>query len=167
MVGASQTISNIEPNKSDRIPSSSTDAIALVGLADTKALEAGVVAVDTAARLLGSAAVREEAPIERLRLDLDTVRQYMLFSASLSTPVGRQPGVLTTRGRWRHPVLNGNSGRQKSALVVEHPWEALEGKRMKVRSSISARCGDCRITRRHGVVQVRCSTSPRHNQRQG
>jgi indole-3-acetate monooxygenase len=81
------------------------EATALVGLANGEALEAGVEAVDTAARLLGSAAVREGAPIDRLRRDIDTVRQHVLFSASLAAPLGRQlAGILTIRPPYLPPL---------------------------------------------------------------
>jgi alkylation response protein AidB-like acyl-CoA dehydrogenase len=88
--------------RGDRPP---REATALVGLANGEALEAGVEAVDTAARLLGSAAVREGAPIERLRRDIDTVRQHVLFSASLAAPLSRQlAGLLTIRPPYLPPL---------------------------------------------------------------
>ncbi len=37
---------------------------------------------------------------------------------------------------------------------------------MKVRASVKARCENCKIIRRRGVVRVIC-TKPRHKQRQG
>jgi len=54
------------------------------------------MAVDTAARLLGSSSVREGALIGRLRRDVDTARQHVMFSASHTGPLGRQMAGLTT-----------------------------------------------------------------------
>jgi alkylation response protein AidB-like acyl-CoA dehydrogenase len=88
--------------RGDRPPRETT---ALIGLANIEALEAGVAAVDTATRLLGSAAVREGAPIERLRRDIDTVRQHVLFSASLAAPLGRQlAGIPTFQPPYLPPI---------------------------------------------------------------
>ncbi|MEW6755976.1 MAG: 50S ribosomal protein L36 [Candidatus Latescibacterota bacterium] len=38
---------------------------------------------------------------------------------------------------------------------------------MKVRASVGKRCSYCKVIRRHGVVRVICSRSPRHKQKQG
>ena len=38
---------------------------------------------------------------------------------------------------------------------------------MKVRVSVKPMCDKCKIIRRHGVVRVICSASPKHKQRQG
>lgn len=38
---------------------------------------------------------------------------------------------------------------------------------MKVRTSVTAICRDCRTIRRDGVVRVICKKNPRHKQRQG
>ncbi len=37
---------------------------------------------------------------------------------------------------------------------------------MKVRASVKARCENCKIIKRRGVVRVIC-TKPKHKQRQG
>jgi large subunit ribosomal protein L36 len=37
---------------------------------------------------------------------------------------------------------------------------------MKVRASVKKMCAKCKIVRRKGVVQIRCS-NPKHKQRQG
>ncbi|HZT95366.1 MAG TPA: 50S ribosomal protein L36 [Chloroflexota bacterium] len=37
---------------------------------------------------------------------------------------------------------------------------------MKVSASVKRRCGNCRIIKRRGVIQVIC-TDPRHKQKQG
>lgn len=38
---------------------------------------------------------------------------------------------------------------------------------MKVRSSVKAICGKCKIIKRKGVLRVICKTNPKHKQRQG
>jgi large subunit ribosomal protein L36 len=38
---------------------------------------------------------------------------------------------------------------------------------MKVLASVKRICRNCKIIKRHGVVRVICSTTPRHKQRQG
>ncbi len=53
---------------------------ALVGLACAEAMAAAEQAVDTACRVIGSAAAREGQPLERARRDLDTMRHHVLFS---------------------------------------------------------------------------------------
>lgn len=40
-------------------------------------------------------------------------------------------------------------------------------KKMKVRVSVKPMCDKCKVIRRHGVVRVICSASPKHKQRQG
>ena len=37
---------------------------------------------------------------------------------------------------------------------------------MKVRASVKKMCAKCKVVRRKGVVQIRCS-NPKHKQRQG
>ncbi|MFQ3548441.1 MAG: 50S ribosomal protein L36 [Armatimonadota bacterium] len=38
---------------------------------------------------------------------------------------------------------------------------------MKVRASVKKMCEKCKVIKRHGVVRVICSVSPKHKQRQG
>ena len=72
------------------------EASALIGLANLAAVAAATRAIDTAARVLGTASIREGAPLERLRRDLDTARQHIIFAPAVEAPLGRQlAGVLT------------------------------------------------------------------------
>ncbi len=72
------------------------DATALIGLADIGAVAAGVQAVDTAARVVGTASIREGAPLDRLRRDIDTARQHVMFAPANEAPLARQvAGVFT------------------------------------------------------------------------
>jgi alkylation response protein AidB-like acyl-CoA dehydrogenase len=72
-------------------------ATALIGLANCEALAAGAFAVDVAVRLLGSAAVRDGGPIERLRRDVDTAGAHVMFSPRVMTGLGRElAGIPTT-----------------------------------------------------------------------
>jgi large subunit ribosomal protein L36 len=38
---------------------------------------------------------------------------------------------------------------------------------MKVKPSVKTICEHCKVIRRHGRVQIICSSNPRHKQRQG
>lgn len=38
---------------------------------------------------------------------------------------------------------------------------------MKVRASVKRMCPKCKVIRRHGVIMVICSATPKHKQRQG
>ena len=53
---------------------------ALIGLTSSEAMAASAHAVDVACRISGSAAVREGAPLERARRDIDTMRKHVLFT---------------------------------------------------------------------------------------
>ncbi|MYI89403.1 MAG: 50S ribosomal protein L36 [Gammaproteobacteria bacterium] len=38
---------------------------------------------------------------------------------------------------------------------------------MKVRASVKKICRNCKIFKRNGVLRVKCTSDPRHKQRQG
>lgn len=63
---------------------------ALLGLTCKEAMAAGAHAVDVACRISGSAAVRQGAPLEKARRDIDTMRKHVLFSSGVEQPLGRQ-----------------------------------------------------------------------------
>jgi len=44
---------------------------------------------------------------------------------------------------------------------------SIQGKLMKVRTSVKKMCGDCRVVRRGRIIRVICKKSLRHKQRQG
>ena len=69
---------------------------ALLGLAHLEAMTAGGEAVDTAARIIGTASVREHSAMDRLRRDVDTARQHVMFTRSLNAPLGRQRAGIDT-----------------------------------------------------------------------
>jgi large subunit ribosomal protein L36 len=46
------------------------------------------------------------------------------------------------------------------------PVAGRNGGNMKVKASVKKVCSKCKIIRRRGVVQIRC-TNPKHKQRQG
>jgi alkylation response protein AidB-like acyl-CoA dehydrogenase len=79
--------------KGDKPPREIT---ALLGLAHGEAASAGADAVDSAARIIGSASIREGAPLERMRRDMDTARQHVMFSRTHAAPLGRQLAGLPT-----------------------------------------------------------------------
>ena len=53
-------------------------------------------AVDTAVRLLGSAAVREGAPLEKLRRDVDTASAHVMFSPRVVAGLSRELAGIPT-----------------------------------------------------------------------
>jgi len=46
------------------------------------------------------------------------------------------------------------------------PVAGRNGGNMKVKASVKKVCSKCKVIRRRGVVQIRC-TNPKHKQRQG
>jgi alkylation response protein AidB-like acyl-CoA dehydrogenase len=70
--------------------------VALIGLTSGEAMAASAHAVDVACRISGSAAVREGAPLERARRDIDTMRKHVLFSPGVQQPLGRQAAGVPT-----------------------------------------------------------------------
>jgi alkylation response protein AidB-like acyl-CoA dehydrogenase len=71
-------------------------ATALIGLANCEALAAGTHAVDTAIRLVGSAAIREGAPLEKLRRDIDTASAHVMFSPRVVAGLTRELAGIPT-----------------------------------------------------------------------
>jgi large subunit ribosomal protein L36 len=54
----------------------------------------------------------------------------------------------------------------KSAMGNSAAIDTIGARNMKVRASVKKMCAKCKIVRRKGVVQIRCS-NPKHKQRQG
>jgi alkylation response protein AidB-like acyl-CoA dehydrogenase len=71
-------------------------ATAVIGLANCEALAAGMHAVDTAVCLLGSASVREGAPLEKLRRDVDTASAHVMFSPRVVAGLSRELAGIPT-----------------------------------------------------------------------
>jgi alkylation response protein AidB-like acyl-CoA dehydrogenase len=71
-------------------------ATAAIGLANCEALEAGKYAVATAIRLLGSASVRDGAPLDRLRRDVDTAGSHIMFSPTVVAGLSRELAGIPT-----------------------------------------------------------------------
>ncbi len=69
---------------------------ALLGLTCSEAMAAGAHAVDVACGVAGSAAVRQGAPLEKARRDIDTMRKHVAFSAGVAQPLGRQMAGVAT-----------------------------------------------------------------------
>ncbi len=46
------------------------------------------------------------------------------------------------------------------------PVAGRNGGNMKVKASVKKVCSKCKVIRRRGVIQIRC-TNPKHKQRQG
>lgn len=46
------------------------------------------------------------------------------------------------------------------------PDAGRNGGNMKVKASVKKVCSKCKVIRRRGVIQIRC-TNPKHKQRQG
>jgi indole-3-acetate monooxygenase len=70
--------------------SPSREHTALLGLTCGEAMAASAHAVDVACRISGSGAVRQGAPLEKARRDIDTMRKHVLFSPGVEQPLGRQ-----------------------------------------------------------------------------
>jgi alkylation response protein AidB-like acyl-CoA dehydrogenase len=71
-------------------------ATATIGLANCEALAAGMNAVDVAVRLLGSAAIRDGAPLEKLRRDVDTASAHVMFSPRIIAGLTRELAGIPT-----------------------------------------------------------------------
>lgn len=69
---------------------------AVIGMANTEALHAAQHAVDVAVQLLGSAAVREGQPLERLRRDVDTASAHVMFSPRVVSGLARELAGIPT-----------------------------------------------------------------------
>ncbi len=72
------------------------ESVALVGLACSEAIAAGIQAVDVACQLTGSASVRAGRPLERRRRDIDTLRKHQVAWPSHHVPLGRQIAGIPT-----------------------------------------------------------------------
>jgi indole-3-acetate monooxygenase len=70
--------------------------VALVGLACQEAMAAAVDAVEVACRLAGTSSVRDDSRLDRLRRDINTMRQHVLFSPAVAAPLGRQLAGIDT-----------------------------------------------------------------------
>ena len=69
---------------------------ARIGLACLEAMNAGVAAVDTACALTGSASIRPDSILDRMRRDLATARTHVMFSSRLAVALGRQLAGIDT-----------------------------------------------------------------------
>jgi len=63
---------------------------ARIGLACLEAMSAGLAAVDTSCALTGSASIRPDSILDRMRRDLATARTHVMFSSRLAVALGRQ-----------------------------------------------------------------------------
>lgn len=76
------------------------EASALIGLACREALDAAQQAVTTATALLGTAGVRDGAPLDRLRRDLATMGTHVLFSVGGGFLARQLAGLETVAFPW-------------------------------------------------------------------
>jgi len=63
---------------------------ARIGLACLEAMSAGLAAVNTSCALTGSASIRPDSILDRMRRDLATARTHVMFSSRLAVALGRQ-----------------------------------------------------------------------------
>jgi hypothetical protein len=59
-------------------------------------MAAAVNAVEVACRLAGTSSVRDDSRLDRLRRDINTMRQHVLFSPTVAAPLGRQLAGIDT-----------------------------------------------------------------------
>ncbi len=69
---------------------------ARIGLACLEAMSAGLAAVDTACTLTGSASIRPDSILDRMRRDLATARTHVMFSSRLAVALGCQLAGIDT-----------------------------------------------------------------------
>ena len=69
---------------------------ARIGLACLEAMSAGLAAVDTACTLSGSASIRPDSSLDRMRRDLATARTHVMFSSGIAVALGRQLAGIDT-----------------------------------------------------------------------
>lgn len=79
---------------------------ALIGLACGQALTAGRDAVQTTTELLGSSAVRDDSPVNRLRRDVTAAGTHVMFSHHLRIGLGRELAGLPTSAFPFLPVVD-------------------------------------------------------------
>jgi alkylation response protein AidB-like acyl-CoA dehydrogenase len=69
---------------------------ARIGLACLEAMNAGLAALDTACALMGSASIRPDSILDRMRRDLATARTHVIFSSRLAVGLGCQLAGIDT-----------------------------------------------------------------------
>ena len=90
---------------------------ARIGLACLEAMSAGLAAVDTACTLTGSASIRPDSILDRMRRDLATARTHVMFSSRLAVALGCQ--LAGRHGRLSLPA--GLNGRLTRPATQNHP----------------------------------------------